>query len=85
MKAKLKVIDDFKKQIGLDEALSVKIRQYLLNNYRIISQSNEEETLLTELPDDLKSAIFVKAFGKVVEKIKFFCECPSSDFVWSTI
>jgi hypothetical protein len=78
-------LDDFKRQIQLDEQLSLKIRQYLLNNYRIISTANEEEKLLTELPDDLKGQIFIKAFGKVVEKVKFLKDCESNEFVWATI
>lgn len=67
-------MDDFKKQVQLDDQLAIKIRQYLLNNYRIIFEADEEEKLLAELPEDLKTSILIKAFGKVVNKITFLSE-----------
>jgi hypothetical protein len=33
----------------------------------------------------LKGQIFIKAFGKIVEKVKFLKDCESNDFVWATI
>lgn len=59
----------------------------MLNNYRIIFEAGEEENLLSELPEDLKTSIMIKAFGKVVERITFLSENEqkSQEFVWATI
>lgn len=85
LEAKLKALDDFKKTMGLPDELFIKIRQYLLNNYRTIYNNIAEEQLLKELPIDLKDAVIYQEFGKVVEKITVLKDCDSNEFVQATI
>ena len=75
LEAKLKALDDFKKTMGLPDELFIKIRQYLLNNYRTIYNNIAEEELLNELPMDLKDAVIYQEFGKVVETISILKNC----------
>ena len=54
---KLKVLEDFYKETGMDEELMNKIRQFLLNNYNELFTKKDEEALLQELPLSLREEV----------------------------
>jgi hypothetical protein len=54
---KIKVLEDFSKETGMDEDLMNKIRQFLLNNYNELFSKVDEEELLKELPLSLREEV----------------------------
>jgi hypothetical protein len=68
----LKSLEDFQKETNLDEELTVKIRQFLLNNQDDLFTKGDEENLLNELPISLKEEVLYYQHGKLVENIHLF-------------
>ena len=81
---KLKALEDFSKETGMDEDLMNKIRQFLLNNYNELYSKNDEEELLKELPLSLREEVLYNQYGGLVEEIHMLRDCDDNDFIWST-
>lgn len=82
---KLKQLEDYSKETGMEDDLFMKLRQFLLNNYNELFSKQDEEALLLDLPNSLKEDVLYSEFGGLVESIKILRESEDNEFVWAIV
>lgn len=81
---KISVLKEFRKRTNINQRLFTKIKRHLETNQKSANNFQDQEQLLSDLPQSLRQLVIECTHGEIIERIDFFKD-KQQDFLLATL